>query len=245
MVTRLRGELLLHHRSAVPMGHDLLVGHAVALADRPLREILVRRLVMRGGAMIGFRMRRRASMARLGVVGSRLASVRRMRVRNSMFAGTVIRVVLPGLSGGIMGKGRRQLRRSLRRRWCEVRRGLLLRRGLAIGHSLLRGERRRDDHRRYRHGNPLERRTKHDFPLPAAFRSEISRRQDSAAQQQGHVRDGPVQPSKRTTHPVRGAARLRIPALAERELIRTAAGVPFWDVLPLTKRIDFDQLLIG
>jgi hypothetical protein len=36
-VTMLSGlEVLLHHRPAVPVPHNLLVGHAVALADRPL-----------------------------------------------------------------------------------------------------------------------------------------------------------------------------------------------------------------
>jgi hypothetical protein len=31
-----RFQVLRHHRPAVLMPHDLLVGHAVALADRPL-----------------------------------------------------------------------------------------------------------------------------------------------------------------------------------------------------------------
>ena len=48
-----RGQLLLHHRPAVFVPHDLIVGHPVTLADRALRKILVS-LVMRPGPM-GFR----------------------------------------------------------------------------------------------------------------------------------------------------------------------------------------------
>src|SRR6185503_10349865 len=41
LLALLLGQLLLHHRPAVLVRHDLLVSHAVALADGPLREILV------------------------------------------------------------------------------------------------------------------------------------------------------------------------------------------------------------
>jgi hypothetical protein len=47
-----RFEVLLHHRAAMAVPHDLPVGHAVALVDRPLRKIFVRGVAMRPGSMM-------------------------------------------------------------------------------------------------------------------------------------------------------------------------------------------------
>ena len=65
-------EVLLHHRAAVLVLHELLVGHAVALADCALREILMLglRLMMRFRVMTRLALVMRASvMARRAVVG--------------------------------------------------------------------------------------------------------------------------------------------------------------------------------
>src|SRR4051812_6408170 len=55
MAVRGRGEILLHQRAAAAVPHDLLVGHAVAGADRFARKVhrtmsLVSRAAMRVGA---------------------------------------------------------------------------------------------------------------------------------------------------------------------------------------------------
>ena len=60
-------EILLHHRSAVLVPHDLLVGHAVALPNCPFRKVLMSGVVMRL-ASVRFPVAMRRAVAMRGAV---------------------------------------------------------------------------------------------------------------------------------------------------------------------------------
>ena len=49
---RLCPQILVHHHAAVFVPHDLPVSHRVALADRPLGEVLVRGVALRAASMM-------------------------------------------------------------------------------------------------------------------------------------------------------------------------------------------------
>lgn len=92
-----RFEVLLHHRAAMPVPHDLPVGHAVALVDRPPGKVLVRGVAMRA-----------ASMMMHAPVVTRLAAPRRVAAPMRVPGPVIIGVVLPRRDGGIVRKRRRQ-----------------------------------------------------------------------------------------------------------------------------------------
>ena len=85
-----RREVLLHHRPAIFVPHDLLVGHAVALAHGALREILARGVVA-FAVMAGLFV---AVMARRPMVWACVPA--------GMRASAVVRVMLPRRPRGIM-----------------------------------------------------------------------------------------------------------------------------------------------
>jgi hypothetical protein len=144
-----RFQVLLDHRPAVFVRHDLRVAHAMALADGPLREMLMRRSTHRPTMMCA-----RAVVGLRRMVRARAMMRRRVVMRYGpvpMCRPMVIRVVLPRCDGREMREWRRLFGRSrLRRR------------------SLLRGKRRRCHIQREQH--PHQRGTTHDLSPPARCR---------------------------------------------------------------------------
>jgi hypothetical protein len=96
-------EVLPDHHPAISVPHDLAVGHAVALADRPFREIVVR------GVAVGSRpvVRSRVAGPTMG-----LGAAMRRGVPLRMMA-AVIGIVLPRRDSRVMReRGQRLGRRS-------------------------------------------------------------------------------------------------------------------------------------
>lgn len=199
-----RFQVLLHHRPAVPVPHDLAVAHAVALADCSLRKVLVGGLVMRPGRMV----RSRAAMDLAAVVD--LGAVLGCAVPMRMCGPMVVRVVLPRRPGGEVRKRRRQFGRRPRNGWRELgrrRRGRRFdgRRWL-IRRGLLSGDRR--SRHRHCHGNAHEHGTTHVYSPPAALRFANGPSQDSATPGPRHPGGTRVQPSRCTSCPVDRTGRL-------------------------------------